>query len=209
MTTHKEIEIKIALTQDEYQMLFDVLSQNATPHTFVQNDFVCKLKTQEHVRIRIESDRAFLTIKKKIYNQQGVFAYCQETEAPIQPSTTHQLNEMLYQMTVPCPPPLYYTQPNILWQWITQSLGEKINFCTQVQKQRTEFKKHNLTYVLDEVKKLGYFLEIEQIVPKEDEQDETLLRQNLLEKAQTLGLQNKQPIQQGYSSLMHQLENAK
>ncbi len=204
MVAHKEIELKFQLTEDEYQVLIAQLSEKYERIDLNQNDFVIKLKSDENVRVRREDDRNLLTHKKKIYAQDGTFLYCQESESLIDSAHANNIADIMSELNVTGMPENLCADVTAFQEWLEQAMSPQKSYSVHLHKCRTEFKKGEYTYVLDYVKNLGYFLEIEYLVPLDDSTEETKLRLQMHECLKTLGLSDRENIAHGYTFLMHE-----
>lgn len=209
MVAHKEIELKFPITKAEHRALLERLSQKLPRADLTQNDFVVRTKFGENVRVRTENDRPVLTHKKKIYDDAGHFLYCRESECTVDKAHTKEIAEILKELGVKVPDPDVCADVNLFREFVKKALAPQMAFWVQLHKNRVEFKEgKNCTYVVDEVKNLGHFLEIELIAPLDDVTKEDELRLSLRQKLPALGLSDRDPITHGYTILMHEKQMA-
>ena len=205
MLTHKEIELKFPLTEDEYQSLIARLSQKFERTDLDQNDFVVKLKSGENVRVRIENGRALMTHKKKIHDKQGNFLYCCESESVIDTAHMPEITAMFKALGTLVPDPDVCANVDLFREFVENVLAPQTAYRVHLHKNRMEFKAgKNCTYVVDEVENLGHFLEIELLEPLNDTKKESVLRSKLRQKLPELGLLDRENTIDGYTVLMHE-----
>ena len=204
MKEHKEIELKFPLTESEYRLLKNKLSQNLSRIDLDQNDFVIKLKSGENLRIRREQNQTLLTHKKRIYNSQDHFLYCQEAECVLDKNHLDEIKSILKQLNVSITDEQLDLDYPEFKAWLQHALSSQSSYSVNIHKQRSEFKQSPYTYVLDWVENLGYFLEIEQLVPLADKTNEEELRQQIRHKLLDLELTDRENLIQGYTVLMHE-----
>lgn len=208
MLAHKEIELKFPLTEDEYQTLIVQLCEKYERADLDQNDFVIKTKSGENVRVRREAGRTLLTHKKKIYAPDGAFLYCRESESLIDAAHVTNVADIMAELGITDMPQDVCVDVDAFQSWLENALAPQKAYCVHIHKNRTEFKQSDYTYVLDRVENLGYFLEIEYLVPLDDATEETILRSQMRQKLQELGLSDRENITHGYTVLMHEKDEA-
>jgi len=208
MLAHKEIELKFPLTEVEYRTLIKGLSEKYEQTKLNQNDFVIKTKSGENVRVRREEGRNLLTHKKKIYAADGTFLYCQESESLIDATHAQNIIDIVSELGIANMPNELCANVDAFQTWLDNALMPQKAYSVHIHKRRIEFKEGAYTYVLDDVENLGYFLEIEYLVPLDDSNNETKLRTQMRERLKTLGLSDRENIIHGYTALMHEKDEA-
>ena len=206
MLAHKEIELKFPLTENEYHSLIEKLSGSYERTDLNQNDFVIKTKSGENVRVRREEGRSLLTHKKKIYAPDGAFLYCRESESLIDAAHEKSVADIIAELGIVDMPLDICANVDVFQKWLENALATQKAYSVHLHKNRTEFKEGDYTYVLDHVENLGYFLEIEYLVPLNDLTEETKLRSQMRQKLPELGISDRENIIHGYTVLMHEKE---